>query len=147
MEDTSAAAAAVVRCPKQAWFVATKGRSAGYFRRHHASQADIPHVAVDNNLALNVRTQFFSIKHLHYSNLSWRKGNIHFSAYYITEGLCVRPTGSRKVSMYELTLCSANRIKKSLNVRTKCGRPTGSRKVSTYELNVAVPQDQESFYV
>jgi len=115
---------AVLRCPKQAWFVASKGRSAGYFRRHHASQADIPHVAADNNLALNVRTRFFSIKHLHYRPTSWRKGNIIFSsAYYITNDFCVRPTGRRKVILYEI-MCPANRINKSYNVQTKRVRPT-----------------------
>lgn len=77
MEDTFVATVAVVRCPKQAWFVASKGRSAGYFRRLHASQADIPHVAADN-LALNVRTQFSSIKPLYYGPTSWRKGIIYF---------------------------------------------------------------------
>jgi hypothetical protein len=62
--------------PKTGAIRRIEGRSTGYFRHHHASQADIPHVAVDNNLVLNVHTQFSSIKHLYYKPISWRNENI-----------------------------------------------------------------------
>jgi hypothetical protein len=58
--------------PKTGAIRSNEGSSVGYFRHHHASQADIPHVVTDNNRINSMYAlSSYSIKHLHYT--SWRE--------------------------------------------------------------------------